>query len=51
MNEKKNRNCSTGGWHPINLLIKPFSFPNPLKIIDEEDIRRKSLLLWNISDL
>jgi len=51
MAEKKNKNCPTGGWHPINLLIKPFSFPNPLKIIDEEDIRRKSLLLWNISDL
>lgn len=51
MAEKKNKNCSTGGWHPINLLIKPFSFPNPLKMIDEEDIKRRSLLLWNISDL
>ena len=55
MAEKKNRNCSTGGWHPINLLIKPFSFPNPLKIIDEEDdevdVKRRSLLLWNIGDL
>lgn len=55
MTEKKNKNCSTGGWHPINLLIKPFSFPNPLKIIDEEeeevDVKKRSLLLWNISDL
>lgn len=55
MAEKKNRNCSTGGWHPINLLIKPFSFPNPLKMIDEEDdeidVKRRSLLLWNIKDL
>jgi len=51
MGEKKNRNCPTGGWHSINLLIKPFSFPEPLKMINEEDFKRKNLLLWNISDL
>jgi SAM-dependent methyltransferase len=47
----------TGSWRPINLEKKPFSFPHPLEIINEEyhsnnsGIADKSLALWRISDL
>jgi hypothetical protein len=53
--EKKNFDILTGQWHPINLLIKPLSFPSPLKVVDEKSTREadkgKSLLLWKIRDL
>lgn len=52
---KKNIDILTGRWHYLNLLIPPFSFPKPMRIIDEESsekgIKNKNLLLWNISDL
>ena len=48
----KNFDILTGEWHPINLLIKPFSFPRPLKAVDEkstrEDDKGNNLLLWEI---
>ena len=51
----KNFDIPTGRWHPINLLIKPFSFPSPLKVVDEkptlEADKGKNLFLWKIGDL
>ena len=51
----KNFDILTGQWHPINLLIKPFSFPSPLKVVDEKSTREvdkgNSLHLWKICDL
>jgi len=51
----KNFDIVTGRWYPINLLIKPFSFPSPLKVVDEKSTREedksKSLYLWKIRDL
>ncbi len=49
---KKNMNITSGEYYPINLLITPFSLPEPLKIIkDDDEMDGKSLLLWNISIL
>jgi len=51
----KNFDIPTGRWHPINLLIKPFSFPSPLKVVDEQSTleadKGKSLFIWKIRDL
>lgn len=55
----KNQDILTGEWHPINLLIPPFSYKAPLKIVDLklniithlDKHKGKSLLLWKISDL
>jgi len=50
--ETINFDIGTGQWHPINLLIKPFSFPSPLKVVDEKSNKTvPSLFLWKIRDL
>lgn len=52
-----NFDINAGKWRNINLQKKPFNFPKPLKIINEnctEDTfenKDKSLLLWKIDDL
>lgn len=52
---KKNKDIATGGYRPFNLLLAPFSFPNPLKILDEKnptlEDSDKNLLLWKIESL
>lgn len=52
---KSNRDIVTGEWRKLNLEIAPFSFPSPLKVINEgsseRDASDKSLLLWKISSL
>ena len=53
---RKNRNIDTGLWRPINLQIKPFSFPNPIKLINEKYSENgkytdKSLGLWKLEDI
>ncbi len=54
-NTKKNTDITTGGWRKINLLLPPFSFPEPLEIFSEgcpiKHHSDKSLLLWKIKDL
>jgi hypothetical protein len=51
----RNENIPTGRWRPINLQLRPFSFPAPMRFIDEEcpedDYRGKRLGLWRVSDL
>ena len=53
-----NYDIVTGDWRPINLLKKPFNFPKPIMVIEEnspkgykKEWRGKSLSLWRISDL
>ena len=52
-----NPKISAGNWRPINLQIPPFSFPAPIKIINEECTESggiyndKSLGLWKIEDI
>jgi hypothetical protein len=44
-----------GGWRPINLQQPPFSFPSPIRLIDEkcpfEDYKDKNLGLWKTTDI
>ena len=57
IDHKINFNITTGDWRPINLEKKPFNFPKPQLVIDEnctEDngkYRDKSMCLWEISDI
>lgn len=51
-----NRDIVSGNWRPINLAAKPFTFPQPIHIFNEqctEDERYadKSLALWRIQEL
>ena len=54
---KENTQIATGEWRAINLMIPPFSFPAPLKMIAEgaEDEKGqghgKMLGLWRVADL
>ena len=54
---RRNHNIPTGSWHPLNLEYPPFSFPPPLKLINEECTQSdgtymdKSLGLWNVADI
>ena len=52
-----NKDIITGEWRPLNLQIAPFSFPKPIRIINERctqgklSYADKSLGLWEISDI
>jgi hypothetical protein len=52
-----NRDIATGQWRRLNLEIPPFSFPPPLKTINEEcthgdsAFSDKSLGLWRVEDV
>jgi hypothetical protein len=52
---QSNRDICTGDWRTLNLCLPPFSFPTPLRLIDEEapqeGFRDKGLGLWRIADL
>jgi len=53
---ENNHEIATGQWRELNLEIAPFSFPPPLRIINEEcsegeAYKDKSLGLWKISDI
>ena len=47
----------TGDWRPLNLQDKPFNFPSPILIINENctedggEYSDKSMALWDISKL
>lgn len=55
LERKKNYDIYTGRWRPLNLRLPPFSFPAPVKLIDEEcpwnDFRDKYLGLWQIDNI
>jgi len=52
-----NRDIATGQWRTLNLEVPPFSFPPPLKTVNEEcsegdgAFRDKSLALWRVEDI
>ncbi len=52
---KKNLNILTGQWRDLNLLLPPFSFPKPMRVIEEQYSEKgnlnKNLLLYDIADL
>lgn len=55
--KQNNRDIITGEWRPLNLQLKPFCLPDPIKIINEGctevsmSYTDKSLGLWKISDV
>jgi hypothetical protein len=55
--DRRNQDIPTGSWHPLNLESLPFSFPPPIKLINEGCTQSsgaysdKSLGLWNIADI
>jgi len=52
-----NHDIVTGEWRPINLQKKPFNFPSPLVVINENctefngKYKDKSMALWDISKI
>jgi hypothetical protein len=54
---QRNHDIATGQWRPLNLEHAPFSFPPPLKSINEEctecdgAFSDKSLGLWRVADI
>ena len=51
----KNHDILTGQYRQINLLLRPFSFPAPIRIIYEDVVEGetnngKTLSLWKVSD-
>jgi hypothetical protein len=53
----KNKDICTGNWRKVNLQEKPFNFPSPLLVINENctegngNNKDKSLGLWEIGSL
>jgi hypothetical protein len=53
----RNRDIDTGGWRTLNLEMPPFSFPPPLRLLNEQCTEwqgayaDKSLGLWRIPDV
>jgi hypothetical protein len=56
-NDRHNSDIPTGSWYPLNLESPPFSFPPPLKLINEGCTQSggaysdKSLGLWNVANI
>jgi len=52
---KENVDINDGAYRPLNLLMPPFSFPEPQKMIDEKctipQCKDMMLFLWKISEL
>ncbi|MHC5114552.1 MAG: class I SAM-dependent methyltransferase [Planctomycetota bacterium] len=52
-----NKDIETGGWRQLNLMLPPFSLPEPLEIVNEGCTEAdgkyadKSLALWRVCDL
>ncbi len=50
-----NKNIQTGQWRPLNLQKAPFNFPEPMRLIHEDQVVEngfdKCLGLWRIADL
>jgi hypothetical protein len=52
----KNHDILAGQYRPINLLLRPFSFPTPIRIIYEDVLEGdtntgRTLSLWKVSDI
>jgi hypothetical protein len=47
----ENTDCPDAGWRSVNMLLPPFSFPQPLKLIVEDEELGKCLGVWRLEDL
>ncbi|HEX8452045.1 MAG TPA: class I SAM-dependent methyltransferase [Longimicrobium sp.] len=47
----KNRDIESGSWRSVNLQLAPFSFPEPLRLIEEDAETGKCLGMWRLDAL
>jgi len=47
----KNTDCPDGSWRNVNLLLPPFNFPHPVKLVVEDEELGKCLGVWRLADL
>ena len=47
----ENIDCPDGSWRNINLLLPPFNFPQPVKLLVEDAELGKCLGVWRLADL
>jgi hypothetical protein len=47
----ENTDTETGGWRPLNLRLPPFNFPEPLRLITENEDHGKCLGMWSLEQL
>ena len=47
----ENTDCADGSWRNINLLLPPFNFPQPVKLLIEDAELSKCLGVWRLADL
>jgi len=54
---RPNQDVMPGGWRPLNFTLPPFTFPQPLRLINEKCTENggafgdKSLGVWRLEDL
>lgn len=47
----ENTDCRDGSWRNINLLLPPFNFPQPFKLLVEDEELGKCLGVWRLTNL
>jgi len=47
----ENVDCETGGWRMLNLCLPPFSLPEPVELVLENEDLGKYLGVWRRTDL
>ncbi len=50
-NVAENMDTPSGGWRPVNLLLPPFNFPPPERLLTEDAELGKQLGLWMLEEL
>lgn len=47
----ENIDITTGDWRSVNLLLPPFNFPAPQRLVEEDAESGKSLGVWRLEEL
>lgn len=47
----KNQDIESGSWRSVNLQLPPFGFPEPLRMVVEDDEAGKCLGMWRLEEL
>ncbi|MCA1591525.1 MAG: class I SAM-dependent methyltransferase [Acidobacteria bacterium] len=48
---RENSDVETGGWRSVNLLLPPFNFPPPVRLVMEDSEAGKCLGMWRLENL
>jgi hypothetical protein len=46
-----NTDCPDGGWRSLNFRLPPFEFPEPIKLLVEDEELGKGLGVWRLKDV